>query len=187
MKWLFVLRSPSRSRTSIFLFQFKRVAKVTITLGIILGIFSFSACNGRPAPNRDILSTSSERMRVSSPDGRLDAVFVLDTYGPPSGGRVDSKVYIVPQGATVNMKAGREVFSADPMTGGQLVWKRNHLLEIHYDIADIHEFRNLWGLYEVQDVGSEGEHDYEVEIQLVPSSNSSVLKPDGSFRSPGYR
>jgi hypothetical protein len=71
------------------------------------------------------------------------------------------------------------------MTGGKLVWKRDHLLEIQYDIAYIHQFRNLWGLHEVEDAGSTGERDFEVEIRLMPASDSSALRPDGSFRHMG--
>lgn len=106
---------------------------------------------------------------------------MVHVYGPPAGGGVDSNVYIIRKGAPVNTKEGREVFSADPMTGEQLVWKRDHVLEIHYDIAQIHRFRNLWGLYEVRNVGS-AKYDYEIEIRLMPASDSSVLMPDGSFR-----
>jgi hypothetical protein len=63
-----------------------------------------------------------------------------------------------------------------------LVWKRDHLLEIHYDIADIHRFRNVWALYEIEYVGSSGERDYEVELRLVPASDFSALTSDGDFR-----
>lgn len=106
----------------------------------------------------------------------------MDIYGPAAGGGVDSNVYIVPRGTPVDMKRGREVFSADPMSHGDLIWKGDHFLEIHYDVAYIHEFRNTWGLYEVEDVGTDGKRDYEVEISLSPNSDSSALKPDGSFR-----
>ncbi len=80
------------------------------------------------------------------------------------------------------MKTVHEFFRADPMTSGDLVWKGEHLLEIHYDQAQILEFRNLWGLHEIEDVGSKGERDFDVEIRLVPSSNFSVLTPNGKFR-----
>jgi hypothetical protein len=133
-------------------------------------------------PNEDAFTKSSELTRVTSPNGQLDAVLVTYAYGPAAGGGVDFNVYIVPKGLPVHIKAGREVFSADPMTGGQLVWRREHLLEIQYDMAYIHAFRNLWGLYELEDTGSKGERDYEVEIRLMPASDSSALKPDGSFR-----
>lgn len=148
----------------------------------VLSILLLPGCEERAVPNEDAFSKSSELMRVTSPNGQLDAVLVTYIYGGAVGGGVDSNVYIVPKGGPIHIKAGREVFSADPMTGGQLVWKREHLLEIHYDIANIHSFRNVWGLYEVEDVGSTGEHDFEVEIRLMPASDSSALTPDGSFR-----
>jgi hypothetical protein len=122
---------------------------------------------------------------VTSPNGQLDAVLVIDMYGGAAGGGVDSNVYIVRKGAPVHVKPGSEVFSADPMSCGELVWKRDHVLEIRYNIAYTHGFRNTWGLHEVEDVGSMGERDYEVEIHLIPASDSSALWPDGSFRSIG--
>lgn len=163
------------------------LSRAATAFSVVLSILFFSGCGDQPVPNGDAFSKSSELMRITSPNGQLDAVLVTYIYGPAAGGGVDSNVYIVPKGARVHIKAGREIFSADPMTRGQLVWKREHLLEIHYDIADIHSFRNLWGLHEVEDVGSKGERDFDVEIQLMPASDSSALTPDGSFRHPGYQ
>jgi hypothetical protein len=140
------------------------------------------ACNDRSRTSQKTFSKSAEQLRVASPNGQLDAVLIVDAYGGAVGGGVDSNVYIVRKGAPVYDRAGTEVFRADPMAGGKLVWKRDHLLEIHYKIAYIHSFRNVWGLYEVENVGSTGEHDYEVELQLVPESDSSTLNTDGSFR-----
>ncbi len=128
---------------------------------------------------------SSEHSRVTSPDGKLDAVLVVDAYGPAAGGGVDSMVYIVARGAQVPTARAHMIFRADPMTRGTLVWKDAHLLEIHYDVADIYEFHNLWALDEIENVGEEGERDAYVEIRLAPSSDRSVLNPDGSFRNGG--
>jgi hypothetical protein len=160
------------------------LSRAAIAFSVVLSIGFFCGCKGRRVPYEGAFSASSELMRVTSPNGRLDAVLVSYIYGPAAGSGADSNVYIVPKGAPVHIKAGREVFSADPMTGGQLVWKREHLLEIHYDIAEIHGFRNLWGLHEVENVGNSGERDYEVEIRLMPTSDSSALTPEGSFRNP---
>ena len=159
-----------------------RLSNVAVAFNVALSIFFLSACHDRPVLNQDASLNSWEQMRITSPNGQLDAVLVTYTYGPPAGGGVDSNVYIVPKGTPVHIKPGREVFSADPMTGGQLIWKREHLLEIHYDIAGIHGFRNLWGLHEVENVGGRGERDYEVEIRLMPASDLSAPTPDGSFR-----
>jgi hypothetical protein len=151
-----------------------------VTVCVVLSALFLSGCNDGP---EDSYSTKTEDMRVTSPNGEFDAVLATYIYGPPAGGGVDSNVYIVRKGAPTFYKAGREVFSADPMSCGKLVWRRDHLLEIHYDIASIHEFRNTWGSHEIEDVGSTGSRDFEVEIQLMPSSDSSALKLNGSFRS----
>ena len=153
---------------------------MVFALCALLGILFLSGCG-----DEDSYSKKTENMRVTSPNGQLDAVLATYIYGPAAGGGVDSNVYIVRKGAPTFYKAGREVFSADPMSCGKLVWKRDHLLEIHYDIASIHEFRNTWGLYEIENVGSTGSRNFEVEIELVPSSDSSALKLDGSYRSLG--
>jgi hypothetical protein len=128
----------------------------------------------------------TENMRVTSPNGKFDAVLLTDVYGPAAGGGVNSNVYIVRKGTPMKkVKAGHEVLSADPMSCGKLVWKGDHILEVHYDIAWIHEFRNTWELDEIEDVGSDLSRDFVVEIQLAPSSFSSALTPNGSFRSLG--
>jgi hypothetical protein len=158
------------------------ISRAVISVSVVFSILFFSGCGHRSVPNEDALSKSSELMRVTSPNGQWDAVLITYIYGPAAGGGVDSNVYIVPKGGPVSIKKGNEIFSADPMTGAQLIWKRDHLLEIHYDIAYIHQFRNLWGSYEVEDVGSTGERDYEIEIRLVPASVSSALTQNGSFR-----
>jgi hypothetical protein len=160
-------------------------SRAAIAFSAVVIVWFVSGCKDRSVPYEDAFSKSSELTRVTSPNGQLDAVLINYIYGPPAGGGVDFDVYIVPKGVPVHMKAGREVFSADPMTNEQLVWKRDHLLEIHYDIADIHLFRNLWGLHEIEDTGTRGERDYEVEIRLMPASDSSALTPDGTFRHRG--
>jgi hypothetical protein len=157
---------------------------LTLALSVCVVIGPLIGCDDRAVPNRDVFSVSAEQSRVTSPNGQLDAVLVRDPYGGAVGGGINWNVYITTKGTPIHMKADHELFQADPLTGGQLVWKRDRLLEIHYDIADIQKFRNLWGLDEVEDVGSSGERDYEVEIQLMPASDSSALAPDGSFRNP---
>jgi hypothetical protein len=160
----------------------KRLCGAAIAFIIVSGILILSACDDRPDA---VFPKSSETQRVTAPNGQLDAVLVTDTYGPAAGGGVDSNVYIVLKGASVH-KSEPPLFRADPMTGGKLVWEHDHFLEIHYDIAYIHEFRNLWGLHEAANVGSAGERDFMVEIRLAPEDGSSALTPNGSFRHPGY-
>jgi hypothetical protein len=149
---------------------------------IVSAIGILGGCDDRAVPDNNVYSSSAEQMRVTSPSGEFDAVLVRDPYGPAAGGGVDSNVYIVRKGQAIHMKTAHPFFSADPMNCGKVVWKREHLLEIHYELAYIHEFRNLWSLSEVENVGSTGERDFEIEIQLVPASESSALAPDGAFR-----
>jgi len=131
--------------------------------------------------NRD--SKVVEQSRVTSPNGQLDAVFLQDFYGGAMGGGVESDVYIVRKGAPVKTDSARKILQADPFTGAKLVWKQDHLLQIQYDVAHIEQFRNLWGLWEVENVGSTGEHNFEVEIRLEPlAGDFSVLTPNGSYR-----
>jgi hypothetical protein len=177
----------SMKNRSCFHAQGKNLRKVAFWSSVVIISVIFSACRHGSAPSGRTFAKLSEQQRITSPNGRFDAVLVTDAYGPAAGGGVDSDVYIVEKGSPIRARPGSEIFSADPMTGAQLVWKRDHLLEIHYDIANIHRFRNVWGLYEIENVGSTGERDFEIEIQLMPVSDSSALTLDGSFRYPGYR
>jgi hypothetical protein len=179
MKPLLPLVPTSIQRISLPSSEFPRSGNVALALCAVLSVLFLSGCFDGP---EDSYSKKTENMRVTSPNGRFDAVLATYIYGPAAGGGVDSNIYIVGKGAPTLYKTSREVFSADPMTCGKLVWKRDHLLEIHYDLAYIHNFRNTWGSHEIENVGSSGERDFEIEITLVPSSDSSALNPDGSFR-----
>lgn len=120
---------------------------------------------------------------MTSPNGQLDAVLVQDSYGGAVGGGIESDVYIVRKGAPISSDKTRKVLQAEPFSGGKLIWKQDHLLEIQFDVARVEHFRNVWGLWEVEDVGSTGQHDFEVEIRLEPLSRDfSILTPDGSYR-----
>ena len=73
------------------------------------------------------------------------------------------------------------LFTADALRGENLVWTQKHLLDIRYDFAEIDEFRNNWGENEVQDRGwRKGDH--VVELRHVPSSDFSLLTPNGDIK-----
>ena len=148
-------------------------------LALIFCCLGFSVgCQSTHHPDSKVV----EQSRVTSPNGQLDAVFLQDFYGGAVGGGVDSEVYIVRKGAPVKLDTAHTILQADPFTKTKLVWKQDHLLQIYYDVAHIERFRNLWGLHEVENVGSTGERDFDVEIRLEPLSEFSILAPDGSFR-----
>lgn len=66
----------------------------------------------------------------------------------------------------------KRVFFGDEMTKGTVVWNKPHLIETHYDKASIMHFRNI---------STETENGAEyVELQLVPSSEYSLITPEGS-------
>lgn len=154
------------------------VAVIGFCVGIgvaYLGPHAFSKLLGAGSSDR------SEEMRVTSPNGKFDAVMIREGYGGGAGG-FDWCVFIVPTGKSAPDDS-HAVFRAGELRGEKLVWNQPHLLEIHYDLAEIEEFRNLWGLYEVQNVGSTGARDYDVEMRLVPAfPDYSLLTPSGAFR-----
>jgi hypothetical protein len=125
----------------------------------------------------------SEEARVTSPNGALDAVIIREDGGDALSG-FEWHAFIVAKGSAVDVHKSNEIFRASSLTDEKLVRSQPHLLEIHYDAASIEQFRNLWGLYEIQSVGSQGERDYLVEIRLAPASLPfSLLTPDGGFKS----
>jgi hypothetical protein len=122
-----------------------------------------------------------EEARVTSPDGRHDAVMTREAIGGSLGG-VYWDVFIVPKGAVAPRDDKMSLLHAAVLRGEKLLWKQNHLLEVQYDIAHIEEFRNLWGSNEIEDRGWR-KGDYLTEVRLVPSSpDFSFLTPDGGFK-----
>jgi hypothetical protein len=106
----------------------------------------------------------------------------LETVGGVLGGGVYWYVFIVPKGDAAPKGDKNSLLYASVLRGEKLVWKQNHLLEVHYDIAHIEEFQNLWGSYELQGRGWRT-GDYLAEVRLVPSSpDFSLLTLDGDFK-----
>jgi hypothetical protein len=157
--------------------------------GVLVALFAgvaicfLTGCGESGQSPKTRIFLGSEVARVTSPNGQLDAVMIRDDGGGAAGGW-EWYVYIVAKESGVDQGKSHAIFHAGTLTGEKLMWSQGHLLEIHYDIADIEEFRNLWGLHEIQNVGSVGEREYSVEIRLVPSSQDfSLLSPNGAFRS----
>lgn len=147
-----------------------------ITICLLILVCSFG-CSGRPNPT----SRGLEQARVNSPKGDLDAVLLRQDAGGAAGGW-EWNVYIVPKGKPVSARY-HDVFYAGTLVSPKVSWNQEHLLGIHYDIADIHNFRNLWALDEINKIGANGEGDYLVEIRLAPSSpDFSLLTASGTFR-----
>jgi hypothetical protein len=124
---------------------------------------------------------ADEENRVTSPNGQLDAVLVREDGGGAAGGW-EWYVYIVAKGSPVVRPRSHVLFNAGTLTGERIIWTQEHLLEIHYEIASINQFTNIWGSSEIQK-DAEGRNEYLVEIRLAPSSRDfSRLTPNGEFR-----
>jgi hypothetical protein len=161
--------------------EMKAIILKFLLVAMLVGVTirALSGCGGAPTT---ATSWGSEQSRVTSPNGRLDAVLLRDDGGGAAGGW-EWYVYIVAKGNRVDESKAHAILNAGTLTGGKLVWTQQHLLEIRYEIAGINQFRNLWGLSEIQDVGNSGQNDYLVEIRLGPASQDfSFLTANGEFK-----
>jgi hypothetical protein len=147
-------------------------AVVGFVLGLCFAVFGFVVAKmtiSKPGAH----DSGVEDMRVTSPDGKLDAVLIEDSSGGALGG-IFWYLYVVPKGQPVPNDATKQLFFADELTRGSVVWNRAHLIEIHYDKASIMHFRNI-------STTSDNGIEY-VELRLVPSSEYSLMSPDGRWR-----
>ena len=149
-----------------------------ITLVACFAICALSGCNTAGTYK---VSKSDEEARVGSPDGKLDAVLIREDGGGAPGGR-DWSVYIVSTGSPVIRPNAHDVFTAGKLRNEKITREQEYLLGIHYDIAAIDSFRNLWVSSELQP-NSGLRDNYFVEIRLMPTSDTfSLLTPDGYFK-----
>jgi len=111
-------------------------------------------------------SEDKEIVRVTSPDGRVDAVMIRDNCGAPC--YFGYSVFIVPRGMNPSKGSKGTIFYADDMADEKLTWKQPHLLSIGYSRALIYSFRNV--SYPLHEFGKEETWLYKVEIQLAPTS-----------------
>lgn len=113
-----------------------------------------------------------EHARLKSPDGLVDAVLVEGDAGATTS--FTYAVFIVPSGTKFDEKSewfesGQTLFTADKERNLQLVWREPKVLEVKFEKARIHNFRNFWSAQEVQN------YDYKVELILVPLDKTSSL------------
>ena len=100
-------------------------------------------------------TNQKEVLRVTSPDGQVDAVFVEPRFSALG----DSALYIVPKEEPVPARGPQlraSIFKEPP----DLVWTRSHLLQVNYRSGCISGFTNLWHSYDL-DNGT-----YYVELVL---------------------
>lgn len=118
----------------------------------------------------------TEAARITSPDGSVDAVAERIECGAPcSSGYA---VSIVARGAAAPRDPVQQIFLAADTVNAQLRWKEPHLLDIAYDRAFIHSFRNV--AYPLGRSGNAESWHYAVEIHLSPSSTRFSYLTDGT-------
>jgi hypothetical protein len=151
--------------------------RAIVMCGVLITCFS-SGCG---SSGTYTVPRGDEETRVTSPNGDLDAVLVREDGGGAAGGW-DWGVYIVAKGSPIVRPRSRSLFEAGTLTDESLTWTQDHLLEIHYDIAEIDQFTNIWSSSEIQN-DTEGRNKYFVEVRLAPSPGEfSLLTPNGKFR-----
>lgn len=156
----------------------RRLTWLVLAIGLFLIGMLVGRVNG-PSCANDLLDLSrvngQEASRVTDPTGHFDAVVLSEAYGPGGGGGVNWYVAIVPQGKPAAL-AREAVMIATKRE--RALWREPHLLEIHYDRADILDFTNLWSS-NVLHVLSIGEP-YWIEVRPVPGS--ALVTADGRLR-----
>ena len=152
--------------------------RIAVAICTALIICSFQGCG---VSRTYTVPKADEEARVTSPNGELDAVLTREDGGGAAGGW-EWYVYIVAKGSPVVRQRSHELFNAGTLTDEKITWNQEHLLEIHYDIAEINQFTNIWGSSEIQN-GREGRNEYFVEIRLAPAPRDfSLLTRNGQFR-----
>ena len=105
-----------------------------------------------------------EVSRVTSPDGRTDAVIQTADGGPTTS--IAYQLYLVPMGTKKMPSADFSVFVADHVEDLMIRWVEPRLLEISYREARIFKFTNFETV------------PYVIELRLNPTSNRSLSERD---------
>ena len=119
----------------------------------------------KEAHDSAVESNQREVLRVTSPDGRLDAVFVRPIFSFLGYG---SALYIVLRGESApgwGPLVRGTAFNEPP----KLAWSTPQLLLMQFDRGCVDRFANLWHSYDVDD------GKFHVEIRLEPASGFTCL------------
>jgi hypothetical protein len=110
-----------------------------------------------------------ELKRITSPDGRVDAILAKVEIDSSNSNIPSSyAIYLVPADKGLDLQSlypNQKVFYATRIDNLEFVWREPKFLEVKYTNGDIFEFKNNWIL----------EKDYFVEIRIIPRSESFSL------------
>lgn len=117
-----------------------------------------------------------ELKRVTSPDGKVDAILaqvITDSLSADG-----FAVYLAPAGRKLDLQSidfDRKVFYANRIDDLELVWREPKFLEIRYTRGDIFDFRNNWWLRQDPSPNDIYTQPYIVEVRIVPRNESFSL------------
>jgi hypothetical protein len=125
-----------------------------------------------------------EVSRVTSPDGRTDAVLQAADGGATTS--IAYQLYLAPKGTQKLPSDEFSVFIADHVEDLKVDWIEPKMLEISYREARIFKFTNVGhGSYSVADQTGAGNLDqptsYLIELRLHPTSNRSLNERDRHY------
>lgn len=106
----------------------------------------------------------SERARVTSPDGKLQAIVAERSSGATVATPVE--LYVVPSNGTLS---GEPLLVGDRFANLRPVWKGPNFLEVQYDKGRVFKFTNFW------QPSNPEQFQFVVEIRLKPSTDSFAL------------
>jgi hypothetical protein len=115
-----------------------------------------------------------ELVRVTSTDGRVDAVFAEQSHGPL---REVGALYLVPKGDPASPSGALfhgTAFKQPP----KLVWRKPQLLEMVYGTGCINGFANVWHSGVVEG------GNYYVEVRLSPTRKFACINDQPKSATP---
>jgi hypothetical protein len=123
---------------------------------IIAAVIAVSGCSFLAGP-------LTELQRVTSPDGRVDAVVAERATGATVA--TPTLLFLGPKGARLEDMAER--IAADHAGGASVRWIEDRFLEFSFNTARIYRFTNFWYF--------QNDAEYVVEIKLRPLKEGRVL------------
>ena len=116
---------------------------IKILLWIALVVLVVLVCAGYYVLSHGIFpEVQVEISRVSSPDGKLDAVYVQADAGAMTSGNY--LVYIVPKDRQAPKKKDKAVFHGKRTYDLEISWKADRELLIRYNRSDIKHFQSYY-------------------------------------------
>lgn len=118
--------------------KYKRIVSITV-LAILVTVF-IGIIKHKMDSFFEPMIHYEEKMRITSPDGKVDVVLITQNGGAMSS--VASVVYLVPKDKEVSEDCGTLVFHSSKAKGLVISWTEDRLLLIQYQEAIINQFQN---------------------------------------------